>query len=149
MILTRRNFSCLGALAVAATGCQTIAAHSPSEQADIAKSVEMLRMAMLDADEQALMGLMAPELSFGHSNGIVQTRNEFVQSIVTEQEVFKSLVLTEHRYSVVGKTAIARHGFGADLVINGSNLSVQLGELQVWDKKPLGWQLLARQAFKV
>lgn len=149
LLLTRRNFSYVGALAAAAavSGCVTSAGVQSSSPSEVAKTVEMLRTAMIAGDEPALMKLCADELSFGHSNGVVQTKSEFIGSIVTRQEIFKSIRLTEHHNSVNDNTAIARHIFAADIILKGRDISVELGELQVWEKKG-SWQLLARQAFQ-
>jgi hypothetical protein len=119
-----------------------------SAKAEFAKAVESFRAAMVRGDGKALTALAAPGLSFGHSNGLVQTREQFVKSVVSKQEIFKSIKLREKRQIVNGATGISRHVFDADILYEGKPLKVKLACLEVWHKINGKWQLVARQAFK-
>ncbi|MEM7300857.1 MAG: nuclear transport factor 2 family protein [Pseudomonadota bacterium] len=128
-----------------AVGTQ-VGASKPAEL-ELAESIEALRQAFENGDGAALNSLMDPSLSFGHSNGLIQTRAEFVNSVVSKAEVFNSLQYTNHENRVIGDVAIARHRFIADIIYQGKPINVDLGELQVWKRRNGRWMLFARQAF--
>ena len=149
MAISKREVLGIGAVAAAAVagigGYSTLASTSPS--AELVGAIEGLRRAFVNADQAALNAFMHPNMSFGHSNGLIQTREEFVRSVVSGAEVFNSLNITQHDNRIVGDMAIARHRFIADITFQGKDISVDLGELQVWRRTEGSWRLFARQAF--
>ena len=157
MKLSRRDIARLGALSsgVFLLGCATAQSNSgsnapgasdPASETEVATAVETFRKAMVDADGATLWSLAEADLSFGHSNGLIQTRSQFVNSVVTKKEDFKSLQLTNPTTTVVGNVAIRRHRFISDIILDGKDLSVNLAVLEVWRRRDR-WRLLVRQAF--
>lgn len=124
-------------------------AASRTDAAQLNAAIEQFRKAMVDADKARLVALASERLSFGHSNGVVQTRAEFVDMVVTKKEVFKSIQLTDMNNTIFGDMAVSRHNFVADLIIDGKELSVKLPTVQVWQKYRGQWRMVARQAFKI
>jgi Domain of unknown function (DUF4440) len=98
---------------------------------------ETLRKLMISPDRRALEAIFADQLSYGHSDGRVQTKAEFIDALVTGKSLFKSISLFGQTISIVGDVAIVRHRFEADAVIK---------ILQVWQKQTGTWRLLVRQA---
>lgn len=121
-----------------------------NESEAVAIAAENLRKAMLDGDEKALQNLSAPELSYGHSSGLVEDQTAFVQSIVTGKSDFITLETSDQTIKMVGNdVAIVRHNLKAQLkLLDGSTVTPNIGILLVWQKKNGQWKLLARQAFK-
>lgn len=154
MTLSRRGFLGAGAMlagsALLGLAGEALAKpmvpHRP--EAELAQAIEAFRTAMVKADGRRLMALSSPNLRFGHSNGMVQSRAQFVRSVVTKEEIFKSIRLSQHRNTVVGNTAVARHVFAADILFKGKPLKVKLNCVEVWNKSGGQWRLVARQAFK-
>jgi hypothetical protein len=75
-----------------------------------------VRKLMISPDQRALEAIFADQLSYGHSDGRVQTKAEFIDALVTGKSLFKSISL----FSIVGDVAIVRHRFEADAVSNGT-----------------------------
>jgi len=75
----------------------------------VEQAVEKLRKAMLDGDRSLLEAVAAEDLSYGHSNGRVETKKEFVEAFATGVSDFKTIDLTEQTITVVGNTATVRH----------------------------------------
>lgn len=153
MLLSRRlallgaGLACWAALGFgAAAVARPAIPHNP--KAELAKAVEDYRRAMVRADGKRLMEMSSPNLRFGHSNGMVQSRAEFVGTVVTKKEIFRSIHLTQHRNTVSGNTAVARHVFNADILLEGKPIKVKLNCVEVWHKQGGKWRLLARQAYK-
>jgi hypothetical protein len=148
MDMTRRDWAMLATAAAGYVSLTSVAHAEGLTDTSVSRSVELLRKAMLGADKSGLEALLAPELSFGHSNGVVQTKAEFMGAVLGRKEVFKTITLTDHSAQAVGNSAIVRQIFTSDLDLEGRPLSVKLGELQIWQKQKSGWRLIARQAFK-
>jgi ketosteroid isomerase-like protein len=119
------------------------------EENEVAKAVESLRKAMIDADKATLQSLVLDKLSYGHSSGTIDTRDVFVEKIVTGQSDFVTIDLTEQTISVSDKTAIVRHTLSASTNDGGKPGAVKLKVMLVWQKTKGGWKLLARQAVKL
>ena len=115
---------------------------------DLMKAVEEFRQAMVDGNGARLLELMSDDCTFGHANAVVQTKIEFVKTVVEKTEVFKTVTLKDHWIKVSGDTGLARHTFDSDLVFQGKELHLTLGILMVWRNESGRWRLVARQSFK-
>jgi Domain of unknown function (DUF4440) len=103
MQVTRRDLALAGALALCAQGLLFgTAAHAETEAAAVDQAVEALRRALLTADQAELEKLTADQVSYGHSDGKVQTKAEFIEGVVTRKAVVKSLTFPELKVAVVG-----------------------------------------------
>ena len=61
----------------------------------VSQAVESLRKAMIDADGGRLLELIADELSYGHSSGLVETKSWFIEVIANRKTNYKSITLVE------------------------------------------------------
>jgi len=119
------------------------------EEKAVSAAVEALRKAMIDPDKAALEKLLMPELSYGHSDGLIQTRSEFIEMLMSGRSDFVSIDLTEQTMTIVNNTAIVRHILSAATNDGGKPGHVNLSVLLVWEKQKGEWRLLARQTCKV
>jgi ketosteroid isomerase-like protein len=115
---------------------------------DLLNAVEDFRQAMVDGNGARLLELSSDALSFGHANGVIQTKAEFVKSVVDKAEIFKSIKLSNHKVEVNGDIGIARHTFDADIIFQGKSLQLTLGIVTVWRNEDGRWRMIARQSFK-
>lgn len=125
----------------------SIQAQGKSEK-QVAEAVQQLRKAMVDADAATLNKLTLPELSYGHSGGHIDTKEEFVGNLTSAKSDFVTIDLSEQTIRVTGKNAVVRHTLIAATNDGGKPGTVKLHVLTVWQKKG-GWKLLARQAVKI
>jgi len=150
MTITRRHMAFAGALAL---GASVLLPSSPSiaqstDAAAVAEAVAALTKTMLAADKAQLDTLVADQLSYGHSGGVIQTKAEFVDVIASKKTVYKSIVLSDQTVVVAGSDAIVRHAWASESESGGKSTLSKIGILQVWQKQGASWKLLARQAFK-
>jgi Domain of unknown function (DUF4440) len=150
MTITRRRRAVAGVLAL---GASVLLSSSPSsaqstDTAAVAEAVAALTKAMLAADKAQLDTLVADQLSYGHSGGVIQTKAEFVDVIVSKKTVYKSIVLSDQTVAVAGNDAIVRHAWASESESGGKSSVSKIGIMQVWQKQGASWKLLARQAFK-
>ncbi|WP_373511660.1 nuclear transport factor 2 family protein [Persicitalea sp.] len=128
----------------------SVAMAQSKEEKAVLDRVEMWRKAVVGQDVKTLDKVFADEMTYGHSNGHLDTKATFVGTIKDEKEVYKELNLDDMTVSVVGNTALVRHKMtGTVNLADGTVSKPNLGVLQVWSKTKSGWQLLARQAFKL
>jgi len=118
-------------------------------EAAVTAAVEALTKAMLQADRAALERLVADQLSYGHSSGLVETKAQFVNVIANRKTVYKSITLSEPSTVMAGDNAVVRHIFSNTTETAGKTASINVGILQVWQKQAGNWKLLARQAFRL
>ncbi|HEX4892636.1 MAG TPA: nuclear transport factor 2 family protein [Hyphomicrobiaceae bacterium] len=150
MTLSRRHLGLAGAVLASASLLPAVAeAASAKAEANLAAAINAMTKAMLSADKAQLEALMMPSVSFGHSSGLVQTRAQFIEAVVSKKEIFKSITLSDHKNSINGNNAVVRHVFEADIDLEGKPLKVKLGMLQVWHRQGGKWRLYARQAYKL
>jgi ketosteroid isomerase-like protein len=145
--LDRRHLLRLSTAALAAGWAfRSAAMAQASDEATVAEAVERLRQAMIDADRATLEELLADQLSYGHSDGRVQTKAEFIDAVVQKRSVFHAITLSDQTLAIVGDAAIVRHRFTAEAVSGGKPSSPRIAVLQVWQKQNGRWKLLVRQA---
>lgn len=119
------------------------------DEAAVNAAVEALTKAMLQADRGALERLVADQLSYGHSSGLVETKAQFVDVVANRKTIYKSITLSEPSTVMAGDNAIVRHIFSNTTETGGKTASISVGILQVWQRQAGNWKLLARQAFRL
>ena len=115
---------------------------------EVEQAIEHFRKAMVERRPEWILSDSAAELTFGHSNGIVQSRQEFAEVVRSGAEIFKRIDITDRRLTISQNTAIERHHFSADIIYNGQLQTFELEVVEVWQKSDR-WRLIARQAVKV
>lgn len=125
----------------------TMNAQSKQEK-EVADAVEKLRKAMVDADSVALSSVAADGLTYGHSSGHVETKADFIRTLVSGKSDFVTIDLTEQTIQVSKDVAIVRHKLSAKTNDGGKPGEVHLKIMTVWQKMKGSWKMLARQAVK-
>lgn len=137
---------------VAGLGAASLLLGDPSRadaggEEAVRESVEILRKGLLEGDKAKLDQVTSAHLSYGHSGGRVETKDQFVTAVLGRKQTVKSLAFPDLAVSVVGDAAIARHIYLSESELDGKVNHVKIGALQVWHKEDGRWKLLARQGF--
>jgi ketosteroid isomerase-like protein len=151
MQVTRRDLAAAGALVLAVPSLLQ-SSHAQAETGDeatVKQYVEALREALLKADKSQLERLTADQVSYGHSDGRVQNKAEFIDGVMTRRATVKSITFPDLKIAVAGDAAIARHIYESESETDGKPNNVRIGALQVWQKQSGNWKLLARQGYKL
>jgi ketosteroid isomerase-like protein len=151
MHVTRRHLAVVGALAFSVPSLffSSSALAETDDEAAVRQNVEALREALLKADKVQLERLTADQLSYGHSDGRVQNKPEFIDGVMTRKATVKSINFPDLKIAVAGDSAIARHIYESESETDGKPNNVRIGALQVWQKQSGNWKLLARQGYKL
>ena len=119
-----------------------------ADEAAVAQAIEALRKAFFGQEKTQLEALCADELSYGHSDGRVETKAQFINGVMTRKATLKALTLSDHTITIVGTTAVARHTWASESETDGKATSTEIGVLRVWQKQDGAWKLLARQSVR-
>src|SRR2546422_9277608 len=111
MNVSRRDVVVASAVALGASGLllSGSAVAEAGDETAVTQSVETLRLAIFEADKVQLEHVTSPQVSYGHSGGTGETREEFIDGVETRKQVVKSLAFPELKVAVAGNAAIARH----------------------------------------
>ncbi|MDF2385261.1 nuclear transport factor 2 family protein [Nostoc ellipsosporum NOK] len=120
-----------------------------NDTALIKKAMLRLDQALLDRDSITLSQLLHPQLTYGHSNGWVQSREEVWNDGVTGK-LHYSIIRPETMatFGITETTITARQLIYVEGTVSEKQFAMHLQVLQTWIKTKKGWQLLARQSVK-
>jgi len=149
MTVSRRDVVIAGALAFGGLLLEGPSTANAADEDSVAQSVETLRKGIFEADRSKLEQVAAAQISYGHSDGRVQNKEEFIQGVLTRKQTVKTLDFPELKIAVVGNAAVARHIYLSQSERDGKATTTRIGALQVWHKQDGGWKLLARQGFRL
>ena len=129
-----------------ATAAVAAPAASPGEKAVLA-ALDTLKEAMLKKDRAALEKIFHPDLSYGHSSAMVETKAQAIPHIV-DSLGWEAIEFADTTVRMRGNVALVNgktdmHQRGKEKVTI-SKLIV----LTVWVKEGKSWQLIARQAVR-
>ncbi len=136
-----------GLASIAATIPTMPVVANPADEAAVKQAVEAFRKAMLTNDKAQLEALSAPQLSYGHSAGRVENKEQFITGAM--KATWKSIAVTDETVAIVGNNAVSRFVFAGQNEADGKLADVKLGILMVWLKQDAHWKLLARQAVRI
>lgn len=151
MNISRRDFAVAGVFALGASGLllSGSAEAQAADEAAVAQNIETLRQGILQQDKAKLDQVCASQISYGHSDGRSETKEQFINGVMTRKQTQKSLAFPELKVFVVGNNAVARHIYLGESELDGKQNTTRIGGLQVWQKQDGGWKLLARQGFRL
>src|SRR5262249_19162047 len=113
MDVTRREAMTAGAVTLGAVGAGLLLSGSAGaragEEVAVAAAIEVRGKGPLEADKAKLAQVTSEQLSYGHSSARVETKEQFINGVLTRKAVVKSLAFPELKVSVVGNAAVARH----------------------------------------
>jgi len=99
--------------------------------------------AMEDADLPTLDALCADELSYAHSSGVRDTKEQYLAKLRSGYYVYRRTDHPVERVAVLGDTAIVVGRMTADLDVDGVPKTIDNLALAVWTRAAGTWQLLA------
>ena len=130
--------------------CTSLMAQAQTKaEKEVEQVVQELRTAMINADRAGLEKLAATQLSYGHSSGVIDDKQQFVQKIADGTSDYVTMDLKNQTIAVSGNVAIVRHELHASIMDGGKPGDLHLRVMLVWQKEGKQWKLLARQAVKI
>jgi hypothetical protein len=111
--------------------------------------MQQLDKALLYKDENVLRSVLHKDLSYGHSNGWIQSKDDILNDFKSGKLVYNQI---ENNSSAIvnisKKYATVKTNTNAVGAVNGTVFKLTLHIMQFWIKTKKGWQLIARQSAK-
>lgn len=129
-----------------------LAAKGSFAQADsigLRNAMQQLDKALLQKDETVLKSVLHKDLSYGHSNGWIQSKNDILNDFTSGKLVYNKIDNNSSAIITISKKyATVKTNTNAEGAVNGTAFKLTLHIMQFWIKTKKGWQLIARQSAK-
>jgi ketosteroid isomerase-like protein len=123
-------------------------AANPAAEKAVLGALDAWKDAMLKKDRAGLDKIFHPDLSYGHSGAMVQTKAQAIAGVV-DGSGWEKIELTDTTVRLQGNVAIVNGKTDMHEIHKGKPNSIsKLVVLTVWVKGPHGWQMIARQAVR-
>ncbi len=128
--------------------CVSLATIAQTEEVKLEKTIVAFHQALVKKNTVSINQQTDKALSYGHSNGWVETKADMLKDLETGLIAYHSY--KEDSLNITMNGAIANARFVADIsaALNGNSFNFHLKVLEVWVKKGNRWLLFARQAVK-
>ena len=124
-------------------------AVGPQAEAAILATETRRYAAMIAADVRALDVLLGDDLTYTHSTGRVDGKEQFLESLKTGQLKYKSIDRQDVRVKVYGDTAVVTGEAHMKVEAGGNALDLPVRFTDVYVKAAGGWQMVAWQSTKL
>ena len=119
-----------------------------SDEEKLLATVKEFHQTMIDKNTISINQQTDKALSYGHSNGWIETKAEMIKNIESGYIKYYSIQEDSLSVSMNGKLASVRFNATIDVELNGIKGNYFLKVLEVWQRKGKRWVLFARQAVK-
>ena len=112
-------------------------------------AMQQLDKALLQKDETVLRSVLHDDLSFGHSNGWIQSKSDILNDFTSGKLTYNKIENNSSAIVKISKQyATVKTNTNAEGTVNGTAFKLTLHIMQFWIKTKKGWQLIARQSAK-
>ncbi len=140
------------AVRVAVLAAGMAAALGPGVRAADAPAIEADRTrfeAQVKADVATLEKLLAPELTYVHSSGVLDSKDAYIGAIKSGKTKYKSIVPEEVSERTFGAVSIVNGKATVVLVSDGKDREIILRYTDVWVKRDGRWQMVSWQSTRL
>ena len=111
--------------------------------------MKKLDQALLQKDETTLKTVLHNEISYGHSNGWIQSKTDILNDFTSGKLTYNKIENNSSAIVKINKKyATVKTNTNAEGMVNGTAFKLTLHIMQFWVKTKKGWQLIARQSAK-
>jgi hypothetical protein len=119
-----------------------------TEEAKLISTLKEFHQSLVNSNTVSINQHTDRALSYGHSNGWIETKNELVKNLETGYMDYHSYQEDSLQVEISGFMAHARFVADIHVSLNGKAGTYHLKVLEVWVRKGKRWILFARQAIK-
>lgn len=105
--------------------------------------------AMTQMDTVQLEKILHEDLQYAHSNGLIESKKDFIQSVALQKIKYEKIEPIESKVEKYGKTAIITGFCKVNGKFNNIAFEVKLRYLSVYRKKNGRWLLKSWQSLKI
>ena len=115
----------------------------------VTTKMQDLRNAFLSKDSITLSALLADDVSYGHSTGIIQTKFQLIRDIMSDAQDYKVIEPSDMHIRIYDNAAIVVLKLKVNVIANGKPMDVNMNATLTWIKINNEWKLVARQSAKL
>ena len=119
-----------------------------TEEARLTTTIKEFHQSLVKKNTVSINQQTDKALSYGHSNGWVETKNDMIKNLETGYINYHSIKEDSLQVTVNGNMAHARFVGDYNATMNSNTNTFHLKVLEVWVRKGKRWLLFARQAVK-
>ena len=116
---------------------------------EIMMKMMTLRNALVAKDSVALSKALAEDVTYGHTNALMQTKAELIRDVISLVQDYKSIEPSDMKIRIYDNTAIVNMNSKVVMNYQKQPLELNMKITFIWVKKNNDWQLVARQAVKM
>jgi ketosteroid isomerase-like protein len=120
-----------------------------AQKTEVMMKMMNLRNALLSKDSIALSNLLADDVTYGHSTGLIQTKAELIRSVMSGEQDYKTIEPSNINVRIYDNTGVVTINLKVNLNYQSKPLDMNLLATLVWVKIKGEWKLVARQAVKL
>ena len=120
--------------------------NSPQES-EIMMRMLTLRSGLINKDSVALDDVLASDVSYGHTSGLIQTKAQLIRSVVSKEQDYQNIIPSDMNIRIYNNTGVVTMKSTVLMNYQGNPLNMDMYITLVWIKKNK-WQLVARQSVK-
>lgn len=131
------------------SGLLTAQNHSDSLQ--IMQSIAQLDQSLLDKDTLTLQKLLHSNLTLGHSNAWIETKESLIRNLPTQQVTYQSFTSVSpiEMKAIQTNVVWTRRDVWVQGTYQGKSFDMKLRILEIWTQENQAWQLVARQSVEL
>ncbi len=122
---------------------------SVSQKMEVELAIKKLNQSLINPQNAQFDKIVTQGLSYGHSSGNIQNKDEFIDDLKNGPFDFKEITISDQTIDVFDQTAIVRHILSAKAKNAGEDVEISIGIFLVFQKNNDHWKLRARQAYKL
>ena len=125
-----------------------VLANAQTEEEKLTATLKEFHQALVNKNTASINQQTDKALSYGHSNGWVETKADVIKDLETGYLVYHSYKEDSLNLTINESMANARFVADINATLNGNTNTIHLKVLEVWVKKGKRWLLFARQAVR-
>jgi hypothetical protein len=119
-----------------------------TEEVKLTTTLKEFHQALVTKNTVSINQQTDKALSYGHSNGWVETKADIIKDLETGYINYHSYKEDSLQLMINGNMANARFVADVNVTLNGNTVNYHLKVLEVWVRKGKKWLLFARQAVR-
>lgn len=125
-----------------------LAGLAQTDEGKLTSTLKEFHQALVNKNTVSINQQTDKALSYGHSNGWVETKKELIEHLENGYMGYNSFREDSIKVEVNGNVAHARFIADINATMSGKEFTFKLRVLEVWVKKGKRWVLFARQAIR-
>jgi hypothetical protein len=146
---TRRTTPLVVLISIATTMSAPLFAKDDARES-LLRAAEATRFqAQVDADAKVLAPLLDDQLEYVHSNGDLDSKTSFIESLTSGKRDYVSTSFTIESLRIFGDVALIRGKAKVTVADLGQSKDLSLGYTDVWVWKDKRWQMTAWRSMRM